>query len=266
MAGRLTFHYYPGDSALHNWDTRCKFFGLLFLAIGLLRMDAGGLGLFSALLTWALASARIPLPALLREMKGWSLFLLLIFIFQAASVPGSGPVFTGPWALKDFWGPVRPALLTVWRLGLLLGYAMVFSMVTRPREIRDAVLWLFRPFPFLPSRRIAFMVSLMVRFLPIILDESEEVRLANLARCANLRKNPLLRIKYRVLPLLRRSLSRADDLAHAIAARGYREDLPVRVSRLPLVHAAFLVPLALLIALGAGWVPGLGIFGALAGK
>ncbi len=62
-------------------------------------------------------------------------------------------------------------------------------------------------------------------------------------------------MKYFVLPLFRRSLKRADDLALALAARGYRDDLPVSYTRLPMGHLAGLAPLVALIAILAGWFP-----------
>jgi energy-coupling factor transporter transmembrane protein EcfT len=150
---------------------------------------------------------------------------------------------------------VFAALLSIWRLGLILCYAMLFSMVTRPHELQEAVMWLLRPFPFLPARRIGLMVSLMLRFLPLILDQAEEVQAATRARLGNQRRNPVLRMKYFVLPLFRRSIKRADDLTNALVARGYRDDLPVSFSSLPMKHMAGLAPLLFLIAFWAGWIP-----------
>lgn len=254
MAGRLTFHFFPGDSALHRWDARCKFFGLLLLAIGLLYMNEAGLVFFSALFAAALATSRIPVRAVAGDLKIWGYFLAVLFLFQVISFRDPNLPGAPPWWPSGY-GNVFFALMSVWRLGLVLCYAMLFSMVTRPRDLQEAVMWLLRPFPFLPARRIGLMVSLMLRFLPLILDQSEEVNLASRARLGNRRKNPVLRMKYFVLPLFRRSLKRADDLALALAARGYRDDLPVRYAGLSAKHLAGLAPLALLVALWAGWIP-----------
>ena len=89
------------------------------------------------------------------------------------------------------------------------------------------------------------MVSLTIRFFSIILDEAEEVRLAHNARMGDREKNPFRRAKSLGLPLLRRSFSRAEEVTLALAARGYRDDLPLHLSKLPLFH---LIPLFLLLA------------------
>jgi biotin transport system permease protein len=254
MAGRLTFHFYPGNSPLHNWDARCKFFGLLSLAIGLMYMNSAGLVFFSVLFAVALLISRIPIKALAEEMRMWAWFLLIIFAFQVFSFTGNS-VNPAPNWWPSGYDNVFASLLHIWQLGLILCYAMLFSMVTRPRELQETVMWLLRPFPFLPARRIGLMVSLMLRFLPLILDQAEEVQFATRARLGNQRRNPVLRMKYFVLPLFRRSIKRADDLANALVARGYRDDLPISYSSLPMKHLAGLAPLSLMIVLWAGWIP-----------
>jgi energy-coupling factor transporter transmembrane protein EcfT len=90
------------------------------------------------------------------------------------------------------------------------------------------------------------MVSLTLRFFSIILDEAEEIRLAHKARLGDQNKNPFRRAKFLALPLLRHSFSRAEDVTLALAARGFRDDLPVHPPKLPLSH---LIPLLFLLGL-----------------
>ncbi len=252
MSGRLTFRFFPGDSVLHKWDARCKFFGLFLLAIGLLYMNEKGLLLFSIIFLAALALSRIPVKALAADMKTWAWFLVVIFVFQAFSLNGTSTSLS--WWHPGFQG-FSSALFAVWRLSLILCFALLVSMVTRPRDLQDSIIWLLKPFPFLPARRIGLMVSLVLRFLPLILDQADEIKMATRARLGHRRKNPVLRMKYLALPLLRRTIKGADDLALALAARGYREDLPVSYNPLPAKHLIGLVPLAVLIALFTGWIP-----------
>jgi biotin transport system permease protein len=87
-------------------------------------------------------------------------------------------------------------------------------------------------------------VSLTIRFFSIILDEAEEIRLAHKARLGDQNKNPFRRAKFLALPLLRRSFSRAEDVTLALAARGFRDDLPLQLPKLPFSH---LTPLFLLL-------------------
>jgi len=188
----------------------------------------------SALLFGLLIFSRLPLRPFFRDFRTWIIFLLVLFLFQVCFTPGPRFSFLT-------WFPISKEGLTVgaftfWRLGLMLGDAVLFTAVTRPRELQDAVIWLLKPVPFLPERRIGLMVSLTLRFFTLILDEAEEIRLANKARLGDRNKNPFRRAKTLALPLLRRSFSRAEDVTLALAARGYREDIPLRLPGVPLSH------------------------------
>jgi biotin transport system permease protein len=88
------------------------------------------------------------------------------------------------------------------------------------------------------------MVSLTLRFFSIILDQAEEVRLAQKARQGDRIKNPFRRTKYSILPLLRRSLIRAEDITYALAARGYHDDIPLRLPGWDFSH---FIPLIMLL-------------------
>ena len=250
MAGRLAFHYLPGRSVLHRWDARCKFAAMALTGIVLLHVSGRALALFSILLAFGIAITRLPWKTVLLELKTWWIFLAVIFLLQAWS-PGSPRIPSLSW-FPAGEAELRTAALTCGRLALILCYAAFFTAVTRPRELQDAVLWLLKPFPFLPARRIALMANLVMRFLPLVLDEAEEVRAAGRSRLGPRRRNPVLRMKYFALPLIRRSLSRADELALALAARGYREDLPVTLPGIPAAHLGALAVFGVLVLLSSG--------------
>ena len=244
MVSRLTFHYYPGRSWLHRWDARCKLLGILLIGFQLFHADGFTLTALSVTLCAAFWLSRLP-AAFLRELRGWEFMLLAIFCVHAIFTPGSRfPAW--PW-LPITGSGLRRAVVA-WRLGLMLGYASLFTAVTRPRELLEALAWFLLPFRFLPTRRIAFMATLTMRFLPLMLDELGEVNQANKARLGERRLNPVTRAKHLFVPVLRRSFTRADELALALAARGYREDLAVEWPVFPPRH---LIPVMLL---GVLWV------------
>lgn len=130
----------------------------------------------------------------------------------------------------------------------MLCYGVLFTFVTRPRDLQNALIWFLKPFPFLPAQRISLMVTLTLRFLPLIMDQLEEVSLATRSRLGNQRKDLLRRAKFLVLPLFQRSLIRSDELALALAARGYREDRPVHLPPIPLAHLLALILVGLSVA------------------
>jgi len=250
MAQRIALHYHPGNSFLHRWDARCKFFGLLTITTTLLPSKISWLIIDSGILFGLLILSQLPLRQSLRDFRTWAIFLFILFLLQACFAPDPR-LSAFPWLPISTDG-LRLASLTCWRIGLILGYANLFTAVTRPREIRDALIWLLKPIPFLPERRIGLMVSLTLRFFSLILDQAEEVRLAHRARLGDKNKNPFRKAKFLALPLLRRSFSQAEEVTIALAARGFRDDLPLQLPKMPFPH---LIPLlafigSLLIIIG----------------
>jgi biotin transport system permease protein len=244
MVQRIAFHYVSGNSLLHRWDTRCKFLGLLMITVTLVRIRIEWLLFDLALFLALLILSRLPFRSFFRNLVGWGVLLFVLFLFQALFTPGTR--FT-----RFPWIPIsREGLslggLTSFRLGLLLCYAILFTAMTRPRELQDALVWFLKPIPFIPGRRVGLMVSLVLRFFSLILDQADEVRLAHKARLGDRQRNPVRKAKLLALPVLRRSLSRAEDVTLALVARGYRDDIPLRLPPFPLIQ---IIPVLLLLIL-----------------
>lgn len=244
---RITLHYFPGNSLLHRWDARCKLFGLLIMTATLIQTRIPWFLFDSILLAALFFLSGFPLKQLLRELRFWVVFLLALLLLQSLFTQGTR-LPSIPWLPVSREGLLSGGL-TCWRLGLIFGYSVLFTAVTRPRELRDALVWLLQPIPFLPSQRIGWMVSLTLRFFPRVLDQSEEVRLAHRARMGDRLINPFRKAKFLALPILRRSLLEVEEVTFALAARGYREDLPLHLFKIPSSHLA---PLVLLLVLFAG--------------
>jgi energy-coupling factor transporter transmembrane protein EcfT len=242
MAQRIVLHYFPGNSLLHRWDARSKLLGLLMMTTTLLQSNIAWLILGSSILVGLLIISKLPLRQFFRDLRIWVIFLFILFIFQVFFSEGPR-LQVLPWLPVSKSGVLLGGF-TCWRLGLMLSYAILFTAITRPRELRDALIWFLKPVPFLPERRIGLMVSLTLHFFSIILDQAEEVRLAQKARQGDRIKNPFRKTKYLILPVLRRSLIRAEDITYALAARGYRDDIPLR---LPKWNFSHLVPLIIFL-------------------
>jgi energy-coupling factor transporter transmembrane protein EcfT len=114
--------------------------------------------------------------------------------------------------------------LVCWRLVIVIITGLAFVLTTRPSEIKAAVEWVLRPFPFVPAKRIATMMSLIVRFMPVIFHQAKETLDAQRARGVENRKNPVYRLVKLGIPILRRTFERADKLALAMEARCYSEN------------------------------------------
>jgi len=248
MAQRLVLHYFPAHSLLHRWDGRCKFLALLMITATLLQVRVGWLVLNSIVLVVLFRVSGLPLKRLWGDVRGWIIFIGLLFLYHCLFTPGR-QIDILPWIPISKEGTYVGSL-TCWRLSVILGYAVLFTAVTRPREVRDSLVWLLEPIPFIPGRRIGLMVSLTLRFFSLILDEAEEIRLACRARLGDQTKRPLRKLKTRVLPIVFRSFSRVEDVTFALAARGYQEDIQPDMIKLPLSHLVPLIFLLVMILLG----------------
>jgi biotin transport system permease protein len=238
---RIGFHYCPGNSFLHLWDARCKFLGLLLITATVIQSSILWFFINSILLGALFSLSRLPLRPFFKDFKFWAIFLLALFLFQIFLTPGERYSFF-------LWLPVsKEGLLqgglTSWRMGLMIGYAVLFTAITRPRDLCEALVWILKPFPFLPERRIGLMVSLTLRFFSRILDQVEEVKTAHQARLGDRNYNPVRKAKFLALPILRRSILDVEEVTFALIARGYQDNGPSHLSKIPPLH---LIPVILM--------------------
>jgi biotin transport system permease protein len=223
----LTMAFNPREgSTLHRLDVRFKMVFLVLLSITTIHV--GFTGLFILFITQAavVILARISIKRLIRELKYIFIFLGFIFVVRTMSTPGEKLFQIGFFSailLVTKQGVLSGALVC-FRLFLvvLLGYLFIFS--TLPSQVRVAVAWFLKPVPFIPEKKVATMLSLLMRFLPLILQEAKETSDAQRARCVENRKNPIYRFYKLAIPMLRRTFLRADDLVLAMEARGYSEN------------------------------------------
>lgn len=221
MAELNFFGYHYGRSFVHQLDVRCKLVSLLLLTSAIVAAMPTAMGPLSLgmLLLWG--ALRLPLQILGREILAFLIFLLLVFIIRALSTPGD------PWVS---WGVLRMSReglqeggQVVWRLLMILILGLVFITTTRPSDLKAAVQWLLRPVPFVPARKAATMVGLIVRFIPVLHQQMRETQSALAARGGARRRFSLRQIRYLILPTMRRVVLAADQLALAMLARGYQE-------------------------------------------
>lgn len=216
------FHYIHRDTVLHRMDGRIKLACLLLFSLA-----AGFASEFYdylvalAVLLYALFLARLPVTALLKELKFFGGLILVVLIINAFTIPGD-PIIKFPLDGISRQG-VATGLRFAGRLLIVLLVSAVFTGTTPLMQFRDAVEWYLRLLPFLPAARVATMINLTFLLLPVLLDNFKEIMDAQNARCLQLRKNPVKRLKYLAFPLLDQTLRRADEIAYAMEARCYSE-------------------------------------------
>ncbi|MGD9732015.1 MAG: energy-coupling factor transporter transmembrane protein EcfT [Desulfamplus sp.] len=248
--GRLNpFAYRSGNFILFKIDARCKLICICFLTIAITSADFLQLGLITVTLLWLLYRCDFNIIVLLKELKYF--FLLLLFVLFARGVTTSGdalsiPIFEFMKKIKfmeirlfDIINYININLLpyiymtkeglidgfkVVWRFMIIMIMGVLFSCSTSSSSLKDAVIWFLKPIPFIPEKRAGVMVSLFVRFLPLIIEKISEVSDAQKARCSHLQKNPIKKIKNLSLPLITKVFSSADTLSIGMASRCYTDN------------------------------------------
>jgi len=192
----------------------------------LLSTEAGFLVLSLAICALAAYLSDVPAERYTKNLKAFGLLLLFTFLIHVLMTPGDAVLtlpFTGI-AITD--AGLANGLRYAVRFGLLITMAAVLSFTTTPVELSDAVEKLFSPLKRLrlPVREFAFMLTLTIRFIPILLTEAERIKHAQLSRGLRFDRGGLERVKNvlpMVIPLFVSSIRRAEDLAVAMEARGY---------------------------------------------
>lgn len=208
--------YKPGHSILHRLDPRTKQILVMVFGSACFLANSLFLGTLSFLVLTCYYLSEIHLRTLVREIRYFLVFLLFVLLVRIFSLNDSFlPV---PDATQ-----VGGALFFCWRLLIIVLLGVLLIATTRTGDIRAALVWGLRPIPFVQEKTAATMVSLVVRLLPLILFQADEIGDAMRARCIENRKNPVVRLTRFSSQLFRRSFSRADDLVDAMQARCYNE-------------------------------------------
>jgi len=192
------------------------------ISLSCLKASLPALSLITVAVAVLFFHIRLPVKPIIRELRFFLVLLICIFCARALFTPGS-PAADLKIAAVSRAG-LYDGVLVCWRLVLIVMLGLLLVSTTRPSGIKAAVEWCLKPFPFIPEKRVATMMSLIIRFVPVILDQAKETADAQRARGVENRKNPVYRLKKLLIPLIRRTFETADKLATAMEARCYSEN------------------------------------------
>ena len=193
----------------------------MLISLSVLGAGAFGLGVMSLCLLAVIYYLRLPLKSICFELRYIIILLALVFFARAVSTSGD-PFITLKWLSVSKEG-VHEGVLVVWRMMLIVLLGLVFTATTSPYSIKAAIQWILKPVPRIPHARIATMMALLLRLIPLMLTQASETMDAQRARGVENRKNPFYRIKNFSIPFLRRSFETADRMAIAMDARCYSD-------------------------------------------
>lgn len=219
--------YYPENSIIHRLDPRVKLFGtLVFIVMLFVVNNFIGFGLMALYLFVVVKISRIPFRKVLKGVRGIIIILIISALLNIFFTPGKHEV--AHWWIFTITseGLVRSAYLVV-RLILLVLSTSVMTLTTKPNDLSDG---LEKALGFLkvirvPVHEIAMIMSLALRFIPTLMEETERIKKAQMARGADFESgNMLKRAKSLIpilIPLFVSSIKRAVNLAQAMEARCY---------------------------------------------
>ncbi len=218
--------HFPGNSPLHRMDPRMKIVLTLVYIVALFVVStvSGMLLAFAAVLV-LYSAAKIPMKVLQRSMKP----LLPIILFTAILnllFAGGQPLFQW-WIIKISAEGIRYAITMVLRILCLIAGSSLLTYTTSPIVLTDALERLLRPFAVLhlPVHELAMMMTIALRFIPTLIEETDKIMSAQKARGADLDTgNIIQRVKALIpvlIPLFISAFRRADELAMAMECRCY---------------------------------------------
>ena len=220
--------FYPGNSFLHKADPRIKIVALvLFLVLTLVANSVAALGLV-VLTTLLLAIvSRIPASVLLKSLRPILLILLFTGIINVFFTGGQTPLWE--WKFLHIYPEgIRTAVFMMIRLVCLVsGCSLLLSYTTSPLALTDALESLLSPLKVfrIPVHEFSMMMTIALRFIPTLMEETDKIISAQKARGADLDSGRLIqKIKALIpilIPLFVSAFRRADELADAMECRCY---------------------------------------------
>ncbi len=219
--------FFPGNSVLHRLDPRVKLIlTFAYIVIIFIPRTFYGLGVAVAALLAVLALSRLPAKLLLKSMK--PIIPLVIFTAVINLFYADGTVLWQWWIFRLTQEGIRNALFIAVRIVCLILGTSLLTYTTSPTTLTDALERLMKPLAVLrvPVHEIAMMMTIALRFIPTLIEETEKIMAAQKARGADMESGTLVqRVRALIpvlVPLFVSSFRRAYELATAMECRCYQ--------------------------------------------
>lgn len=219
--------YYQTESVIHKLDPRVKIGGTLLYIISLFLFEnVWGYVLAALFLGLVIKLSHVPFRFMVRGMKAILFLLLLTLVFNLFLTPGE--VLVSFWKLKITKEGVIMAVRMALRLSFLIIGSSIMTLTTTPNNLTDGMEKMMRPLKIfkVPVHEVAMMMSIALRFIPILMEETDKIMKAQIARGADFESGGLIKRAKSLVPLLVplfiSAFRRANDLAMAMEARCYR--------------------------------------------
>lgn len=222
--------YYPGSSWIHKIDPRVKILATLFYIVALFVVqDFIGFAIAAAGLAAVIIISKVPLGFIVRGLK--PVFLIITFTLIINMFMIKGEVLVSFWVLEITREGLRTAIFMAIRLILLVIGSSLLTLTTKPISLTDGIEALLSPFKKigLPAHDLAMMMTIALRFIPTLLEETDKIMKAQQARGADFETGNLMNRAKALIPILVplfiSAFRIAQDLAMAMEARCYGSNI-----------------------------------------
>ena len=219
--------YYPTNSLIHKLDARIKLLATFIFMISLFIINKFWPYLIVLLsILFVVKQSNIPAKYLLKGLKPLKWIIVFTFIINIFFLPGD--VIWSFGFIKITQQGLQQAIFMALRLVFLVVGTSILTLTTSPIELTDGIERLLNPFRKigLPVHELAMMMTIALRFIPTLLDETDKIMKAQMSRGADFESNNIISRAKNLVPLLVplfvSAFRRADELAMAMEARCYR--------------------------------------------
>ena len=220
--------YYPAKSILHRLDPRVKLVcTLLYLVSLFLFRSVPGYIVATIFLAMIIKISTVPFSYIVRGLKPIVMLLMITVLFNLF-LTRDGEVLFHAWIFTITEGGLITAVYMAIRLIYLIIGSSLMTFTTTPNELTDGIEALLHPLNriHVPVHEVAMMMSIALRFIPILLEETDKIMKAQIARGADLESGNMIQKAKSMIPILVplfvSAFRRANDLAMAMEARCYR--------------------------------------------
>lgn len=220
--------YYPANSKLHRLDPRVKIVCTLIYLVSLFLFNELWVYLIAtAFLAAVIKVSKVPFKFIVKGLKPIVMLLMITVLFNLF-LTRTGNVVVSFWIIKLTDVGIRTAVFMAVRLIYLILGSSIMTFTTTPNALTDGIEKLLWPLQkiHVPVHEIAMMMSIALRFIPILLEETDKIMKAQIARGADLESGNIIQKAKAMIPILVplfvSAFRRANDLAMAMEARCYR--------------------------------------------
>lgn len=219
--------YFPGESAIHKMDPRAKllFTIAIIVILFIVKTYIGYIAVAGVLLA-AIIISRVSIRFVLRGLKPLWFLLILTFVLNLFFYSGQ-KILLEWWIIKIYEEGLIKAITISIRLILLIISTTMMTLTTSPMDITSGLESLLKPLKYVkfPVHEMALMMSIALRFIPTLMEETDRIMKAQTARGASFSEGSIIArakgIVPIIVPLFISAFKRADDLAFAMEARCY---------------------------------------------